>query len=386
MKTPAWISKGLNLPAMKKSRLHWVDYLKGIAIILVVYRHILIGMDRSGAFHIPQYLFDANNIFFSFRMPLFFILSGIFLGGSLAKRSPGTLLLQKFEYLFYPYLIWASIQISLQILMAHYHLTNADRTWRDYLYLFYQPRSLDQFWYLPALFNTTMVYIFTKAKLKLPSLVQIALGLALYFSAHYVNRYSMLSDWMEFYIFFAIGDTLSKAFFQASFQKVLRNTWSLVLITPLFVYSQIFFLSHNVNELTGQNVSDLQYLGIALTGCTTMFFLAFLLERWNVANFLRIFGYHSLYIYVIHVMVAAVIRNIMTHVLHIYQVHTVLLTGIALGATLPIFFYNYLVLDGPLWFLFYFRKSSMREREKDKKIHTASPPQQNTPQLSQPTL
>ena len=171
---PAWLSKGLNLPALQRSRLHWVDYLKGIAIILVVYRHILIGMDRSAGFIIPAYLFNANNIFFSFRMPLFFILSGIFLTGSLARRTPGTLLLQKFENLFYPYLIWATIQVTLQIVMAHYHLTNADRSLKDYGYLFYQPENLDQFWYLPALFNTTMVFIFTKAKLKLPVWAQSA--------------------------------------------------------------------------------------------------------------------------------------------------------------------------------------------------------------------
>ena len=87
-----------------------------------------------------------------------------------------------------------------------------------------------------------------------------------------------------------------------------------------------------------------------------MFMIAFLLERMNVANWLRILGYHSLYIYVIHVMVAAVVRNVMTHVFHIHNVYVVLLTGIALGLLLPILFYNYLVQDGPLWFLFYFRK------------------------------
>lgn len=365
MKAPAWLSKGLNLPALQRSRLHWVDYLKGIAIILVVYRHILIGMDRSAGFQIPVYLFNANNIFFSFRMPLFFILSGIFLAGSLAKRTPGTLLLQKFENLFYPYLIWATIQITLQIVMAHFHLTNADRGLKDYGYIFYQPRSLDQFWYLPALFNTTVVFIFAKARLKLPVYAQLALGLGLYFLAPYVNRYSMLSDWMEFYIFFALGDALHKAFFQPGFQRVLRNPWSLVAISPLFVFSQVYYLSHNV--------TNLEFLGIALTGCTTMFFIAFLLERYNVANWLRIFGYHSLYIYVIHVMVAAVVRNLMTHVFHIHQVHVVLLTGIAFGVLVPVFFYNYLVKDGPLWWLFYFRKSSMYDKEKDKRKASAPP-------------
>lgn len=367
MTAPRWLSKGLDLPALQRSRLHWVDYLKGIAIILVVYRHILIGMDRSHAFTIPQYLFNANNIFFSFRMPLFFILSGIFIGGSLAKRTPGQLLLQKFENLFYPYLVWATIQITLQIVMAHFHMTNADRSLKDYGYLFYQPENLDQFWYLPALFNTTMVYIFTRAKLKLPGWAQLALGVALYgvyFYTNGIDTYSMFSDWMRYYIFFALGDVLSKAFFQPATQKVLRSPWSLLAISPLFVWSQIYYLGHHV--------SPALFLGIALTGCATMFFVAFLLERYNACNWLRIFGYHSLYIYVIHVMVAAVVRIIMVHVLHIHQVHVVLLTGIAFGVLVPVFFYNYLVKDGPLWFLFYFRKTRV--------VSKPSPQPHETPQ------
>src|ERR1700744_5962832 len=241
-----WLSKGLNLPALRRSRLHWVDYLKGIAIILVVYRHILIGMDRSAGFDIPAYLFNANNLFFSFRMPLFFILSGVFLAGSLAKRTPGTLLLQKFENLFYPYMIWATIQITLQIVMEHFHLTNANRGWKDYLYIFYQPRDLDQFWYLPALFNTTMVFIYTKAILKLPVWSQLLLGMVLYFVARLPggDKYSMLSDWLELYIFFAVGDALHKAFFEPGFQRVLRSPWSLLAISPLFVFTQVYYLKY----------------------------------------------------------------------------------------------------------------------------------------------
>lgn len=370
MTAPAWISKGFNLPALQRSRLHWVDYLKGIAIILVVYRHILIGMDRSAGFEIPTYLFNANNIFFSFRMPLFFILSGVFLAGSLKKRAPGTLLLQKFENLFYPYLIWATIQITLQIVMEHFHLTNADRGWRDYLYIFYQPRNLDQFWYLPALFNTTMVYIFTKAKLRLPIWTQLFLGVLLYFTSKLpgADRYSMLSDWMEFYIFFALGDALHKAFFDERFTSVFRNPWTLVAITPVFVLTQVYYLywllPTDQTLLEPRMLASAEFLGISLTGCATMLCVAFLLERFNVANWLRIFGYHSLYIYVIHVMVAAFIRAIMVHVLHVHQVHVMLFTGICCGITIPVLFYNYFVLDGPLWWLFYFRKSSMYEKEK----------------------
>jgi hypothetical protein len=104
-----------------------------------------------------------------------------------------------------------------------------------------------------------------------------------------------------------------------------------------------------------------------------MFVCAGLLERWNIFNFLRIFGYHSLYIYVIHVMVAAMVRNFLVYKLHIHDVYAVLFLGILLAMLIPVFFYNYLVKDGPLWWMFYFRKSSMREREKSGGQRTSAP-------------
>jgi uncharacterized membrane protein YcfT len=94
-----WISKAFNLPALKKSRLHWVDYLKGIAIILVVYRHSLLGIERSGAY-VPHYLVNANMIFYSFRMPLFFILSGIFVSRRWQKKLYNNSSLQNSKRLF----------------------------------------------------------------------------------------------------------------------------------------------------------------------------------------------------------------------------------------------------------------------------------------------
>src|ERR1700750_67395 len=155
-KINSFFSKAFNLPALQKSRLHWVDYLKGIAIILVVYRHSLLGIQQKGI-SVPDYLVNANMIFYSFRMPLFFMLSGIFISRSLSKRTVGQFIYTKFESLMYPYFIWATIQISMQIFLSSY--TNSSRTFLDYTYIFYQPRNLDQFWYLPALFNATVVFV-----------------------------------------------------------------------------------------------------------------------------------------------------------------------------------------------------------------------------------
>jgi fucose 4-O-acetylase-like acetyltransferase len=364
-----FLSRAFNLPILKKSRLPWVDYLKGIAIVLVVYRHVLIGIQRSviaaqaqGANipDVPSWLEKANMIFFSFRMPLFFILSGIFISGSLAKRTLRQVIAIKFDNLLYPYLIWCFLQVTLQVLLGAN--TNSNRTLIDYTYILYQPRALDQFWYLPALFNTSVIYLLVKTKLKPPAWGQLLIGAALYFLSPAVHQISMIADWMEFYLFFALGDTISAYFFKESTQRFLKNPWTLLLITPVFFLTQMYYLGH----YTEPGKAD--FLLIAIIGCLSMFILSFRMQSWNVLSFLRIIGYHSLYIYVTHVFVAGLVRLSLTRFLHIHNPFVLLLTGIFFGITIPIIFYNLLVLDGPLWFLFSFKRKKKTPSPKREKI------------------
>jgi fucose 4-O-acetylase-like acetyltransferase len=360
------LQKAFNTSVLSKNRLAWVDYLKGIAVILVVYRHVLIGIQRfvSGQQargvnlpDVPIYLDKANIVFFSFRMPLFFILSGIFISGSLKKRNLKQVLGIKFENLFYPYLIWVFLQVTLQILLGPN--TNSNRTLLDYTYILYQPRALDQFWYLPALFNTTAIYLIVKTQLKIPIWGQLVLGLALYFLSPFCQAISMISDWMEFYIFFSLGDAISGFFFKEGVQRFLKNGISLVAMTPIFILTQVYYLRHN----TGPGQAD--FLAIALIGCLTMFILSFRLQSWNILAFLRVVGYHSIYIYVMHVFVAGLVRLLFTRFFGIENPFILLFSGIFFGISLPIMFYNLFIFEGPLWFLFSFRR---RDQMKSKNL------------------
>jgi fucose 4-O-acetylase-like acetyltransferase len=354
---PSWLSKAFNLPILERNRLAWVDYLKGIAIVLVVYRHVLIGIQRSVATarasglnipEVPGYLEKANMIFFSFRMPLFFILSGIFISGSLAKRTLKQVIGIKFDNLLYPYFVWVFLQVTLQILLGAN--TNSNRTLINYTYILYQPRALDQFWYLPALFNTTVIYLLVKTYLKPPAWGQLLIGLALYFCSPFVHNISMISDWMEFYLFFALGDCISVFFFKESTQRFLKNPYTLLAITPVFFLTQVYYLAHPTEP------GKADFLAIALIGCFSMFILSFRMQIWNVLRFLRIIGYHSLYIYVTHVFIAGLVRLSLTKFLNIHNPFILLACGIFFGVTIPIIFYNLLVLNGPLWFLFSFNR------------------------------
>jgi len=370
-KIQAFFSKAFNLPVLKKSRLQWIDYLKGIAIFLVVYRHTLIGIERSGL-KIPEIAFKANMVFFSFRMPLFFMLSGIFITGSLKKRNLKQFISTKFENLFYPFLIWAFIQISLQILLADF--TNTGRKPFDYIRLLYDPHKIDHFWYLPALFNTTVIYALFKYKTKIKNWQQILLGLILFFTAPYIQNLSVISDWMSFYIFFAIGDVISDFFFKETTQNFLKRSSSLLIVIPLFVVSQLYYLSNiTVGEDYYANGFGLfQFLLIALSGCLTMFVIAFRLQTLNILSFLRVIGYHSLYIYVMHVMVAAFVRIIMTKLFHIYNPMVLLILGTFFAVIIPVIIYNFFIYKSFGWFLFSYHKNKKYPKTQNKVASTVA--------------
>ncbi|HEY4061610.1 MAG TPA: acyltransferase [Puia sp.] len=345
-----WLSRVFNTSILRKNRMQWVDYLRGIAILLVVYRHVLLGLQHAGIF-IQPWLVEANIMFYSFRMPLFFILSGIFINGSLKKNGLRKVVFNKFENLLYPYLVWSVIQITLQILTARYN--NSHRSLIDYTYILYQPRALDQFWYLPALFNATFVYLIIKTKLKASPWSQLALGIVLYFLSPYCRSISLLSDFMEFYLFFAIGDAISETFFLAKAQSFFKNIRSLLLMLPFFIVAQLYYISHDP-------ISTPAFLAIALISCLTMFIFAFQLQDWKILSFLRVLGYHSLYIYVMHVIIAAVVRVFFIRVLGITEPNILLFTGILLSVTIPVIIYNLFIYKKPLWFLFSLKKKEER--------------------------
>jgi fucose 4-O-acetylase-like acetyltransferase len=351
---PSLVSKLFNLPYLQKTRYRWVDYIKGIAILLVVYRHVLIGIERSGI-AVSEYMKHANMIFYSFRMPLFFILSGIFISASLAKRSFKQLTGLKFELLLYPYLVWVFLQITFQILLSHY--TNSNRSWIDYTYIFYQPRNLDQFWYLPALFNVTIVYAFLKQKLKIAIEYQLILGMILYYVSMWVREISILSDWMDFYIFFAIGDAFSNLLFKEKTQRNLKSISVLILTIPLFLIAQIYFLKQPETIFYETIIGKTSFIFVSLIGCFFMFILSFRLEQVNSFHFLRIIGAHSLYIYVMHVFISSFVRMLFTRVFHITDAATLLISGIIISILASIIIYNLLIRRGVFWFLLSYRKN-----------------------------
>lgn len=96
------------------SRVDWVDAAKGICIILVVMMHATLGVaDRMG----PGFMDWPVAFAKPFRMPDFFLLSGLFLAATI-NRPWGLYADRKVVHFAYFYVLWFAIQFGLKLPIA----------------------------------------------------------------------------------------------------------------------------------------------------------------------------------------------------------------------------------------------------------------------------
>lgn len=99
-----------------QKRYMYLDYLKGIAIILVVWGHVI---QKSYGLHTGQLYFD-NSIYkfiYTFHMPLFMAISGYLFYSSALRYSIREVLKRKIEGLLVPLFIWNTIYYLISILV-----------------------------------------------------------------------------------------------------------------------------------------------------------------------------------------------------------------------------------------------------------------------------
>ena len=349
---------------LSAGRLAWIDYVRGICIILVCYRHCFDGL-READLPVNDYhvLSILNVCFYSFRMPLFFIISGLFVSRSLQKKSLKDYVWGRFSIVFYPLIIWGFLQITLQILFKDY--INATPSPSDYINLIIFPRNPSnnqQFWYLNALFFVGAFYAFFKVVLRFALWQQVVLGLLLYSIAGYLGykgiSFYIFPDIFHFYIYFCIGDILSSFIFKKETSRIILSPKWLITSAIFCIIMQTIFTSINMRHADDNYVNTHMiylFLPISLSGCALMIQLAQLLQKKDSFRWLRVVGYHSLYIYLMHLMLIAAVRIVLVRVLDITYIPLIMAIAISLGVIIPIIVYNLCIRLGA-WWLFSLKK------------------------------
>lgn len=96
-------------PVQSSSRMHWMDSLRGMAILLVLLFHsVAIHLGLSGSTRAPGWD-EVTGFFDPYRMPMLLMLSGLLLPRALAKPL-GTYVTGKARMILWPLLLWSAIQ------------------------------------------------------------------------------------------------------------------------------------------------------------------------------------------------------------------------------------------------------------------------------------
>ncbi len=179
---PAGSARPNGRSANARGRSLLIDVVKGLAIALVALGHTNQGeMNRGwwGASHAGR-LMDA--FIYSFHMPAFFLVSGVFLCASAEKRGTWGFVAQKLRTILFPYAFWWMILPFAPLLFGRYMIIKAP----DAHLLFVDLVTGNGAWFLPALFvSVTLAMLLRRVPLGL--LFVATAVLAFYWRALYID-------------------------------------------------------------------------------------------------------------------------------------------------------------------------------------------------------
>jgi fucose 4-O-acetylase-like acetyltransferase len=300
---------------MSNDRSDWVDYAKGLGIILVVYGHVARGVFNAGIPMPESVYFLIDSIIYSFHMPLFFFLSGLFFFQSLNRKGSKVLIFSKVDTILYPYLLWSLLQGSIEVFLSNF--TNGSKSWHEVLQLLWEPQA--QFWFLYALFFVFIISTIicsTKARNHSELILFIASLLYLYpiiLSAHYIPF--VVSKYL---VYFCAGIVFMKHV------NIKRLATLQMLLVTFFIFVLAQWLFHGYFSLNYTN-SGLGALLLAFVSITFVVSLSGVLAEKSL-KWLALMGVMSMQIYLMHVLAGSAARIMLSSLFNIqsYSIHLVI--------------------------------------------------------------
>jgi uncharacterized membrane protein YcfT len=275
-------------------RIDWVDYAKGICIVMVVMMHSVLGVEAAAG----QTGFMHAVVAFAkpFRMPDFFLISGLFLG-VVIDRDWRTFLDRKVVHFAYFYLLWVTIQFGFKA-----PAFAAESSWQHagYLYLesFIEPFGTLWFIYLLPIF-----FVVIKLTRKVPP--PLILGIACVLEAmHIVTGWTVIDEFCARFVYIYSGYLFANYVFALS-NGARARPWA--AIAGLFAWALI-----NAG-LVASGVSEWPVISLALglAGACAIITTGTLLARAHLLNSLRFCGEHSIVIYLAFFLPMAATRTLL---------------------------------------------------------------------------
>lgn len=312
------------------ARVGWIDYAKGIAIIAVVFGHVLVSIYNAGigfSEAIHNFLFD---FIWSFHMPVFFFLSGLFVSKSLEKSGNYGFVLNKFKTLIYPYLVWSLLQGGVQSILSGY--INTRITVFDLMAILYRPLPNTHFWFLYALAVMFLIYVIIET-VKPDSPYIIFLLSASFFLFAGPSSIVVVNKILLNFIYFALGVLCQKYLFGKYFHNA-------TFITSVLCFCVFVFLEWMVFELNILPVIRLTKFLVAVSGIAAVIAISKYLDGKSYIRILRRIGAASMPIYLAHILAISATRITLSRLIGIEDAFVNALLGVVSGVAIPMAIYH----------------------------------------------
>lgn len=308
-------------------RLAWADIARGIGIVLVVYGHVLRGIHDADIGLNENFFFYSDTFVYGFHMPLFFLLSGLFVS-SWESKPFAAAAGKKIHQLLLPYLIWSLLQGSVMIVLSG--ATNSSTlTWSGLpANIGWSP--IGQFWFLYALFFMFILYYVLNKFLPKP--VMLLVGLAVFAAMPLLELNWIVEKFGSHFVYFLAGACLAryKAIVPRLFKPaaLYASSAAFILVNALYLWAANRFY----------DAPGFQYLGLAAAAAGVAFVIAlsYRLQAVKGTTWLKSLGLSSMSIYLVHILAASGTRIVLDKGLHIGDPAAHIVLGTIMGIAVPL--------------------------------------------------
>lgn len=276
------------------TRVDWVDYAKGFCIVFVVMMHSTLGVEaaagRTGWLH-PLVEFARP-----FRMPDFFVISGLFLA-RVVERPWRQYLDRKLVHFAYFYLLWMTIQF---VFKAPAIAGGAAEMARLYLLSLIDPFGTLWFIYLLPIF-----FIVVKLARPVPAVLIWSIGAALEI-AHVETGWTAIDEFTNRFVYFYTGYILAPYIFALAARARAR---------PDLAGAGLALWALVNGAAVAAGIAPLPYVSLALglIGAGAVVTGAALAAQRDLFRPLRDCGRNSIVIYLAFFLPMALTREVVVH-------------------------------------------------------------------------
>lgn len=328
------------IAAPETERIAWVDYSKGICIVLVVMMHSTLGV--GNAMGGEGFMHHVVAFALPFRMPDFFLISGLFLS-RVIDRDWRTYLDRKVVHFAYFYILWLLIQGAFRwpgVAMTDGPVAVVEQ----FLLALIEPFGTLWFIYLLPVF-----FVAAKLMRNVPPVLVLAVGTALQMASIHTG-WTVIDESAERFVFFAIGWYAAPLIF-AYTDRVSQNIGLAAVGLVIWAIANATLVHFEIAMLPGVSFV------LGLIGAGAVITTGVLLSRYRLAEALRYAGENSIVVYLAFFLPMVVTRLVLLKTGVITDIGWVSLIVTTVAVVTPLLLH--LVVKKTGWGLFLFERPAL---------------------------